>query len=71
MNRSSQVSGNFGWVSFLTFALVVAIVWALAPTAQASTATLAATTPYDQGGALLVGVLGMLYIVRRRRRIRA
>lgn len=67
MTSSSQTSEKFGWLP-LVLALVIAVLWAVVPSAQASSGILGAAPAYDQGSALLVGIMGVLYLVRRRRR---
>jgi hypothetical protein len=66
VNRS-QDSEKSGWNLPLLVGFLVSCVWILS---QASFASLGNAPGYDQSFALLIGTAGLMYMTRRRRRVR-
>jgi hypothetical protein len=65
--KSSQDSEKSAWGAPLLIGFVVSSVWILS---QASFASLGNAPGHDQSSALLIGTAGLMYMTRRRRRLR-
>lgn len=65
--KRSQDSEKSGWGLPLILGFIVSSVWILS---QASFASLGSAPSYDQSSALLIGTAGLMYMTRRRRRVR-
>lgn len=65
--KHSQESGKSAWGFPLVIGFLVSSVWILS---QASFASLGNAPGYDQSTALLIGTAGLMYLTRRRRRVR-
>ncbi len=65
--KSSQNSEKSAWGIPLFIGFMVSSVWILS---QASFASLGNAPGYDQSSALIIGTAGLMYMTRRRRRLR-
>ncbi|HSI65338.1 MAG TPA: hypothetical protein VLE43_19590 [Candidatus Saccharimonadia bacterium] len=65
--KPSHDSRKSSWGIPLAIGFVVSSVWILS---QASFASLGNAPGYDQSSALLIGTAGLMYMTRRRRRLR-